>query len=206
MSAVPIVDGPSSYKGYVPTERSIIYMDAYPDPKDLADYISYLDGNDTAYLEYLSFRRDALDISAKDRLEPTFLANWSDTLAFSERSSYCSVCRGLLPWWEAKQEGRTYVEQNKDLFVVDDTCFSAGKWNYIKEGLPYQPNWIPRLPDEFTRPNFHSLADNQSLNKVLDKSTSVLAANLSFILFLFVFIFVLIRESRKSHYHCEMNV
>ncbi|KAI8088445.1 hypothetical protein BDF21DRAFT_334475 [Thamnidium elegans] len=199
MSAVPIVDGPPSYIGFIPTERSVIHMDAYPDPKDLADYINYLDNNDTAYLEYLSYRRDAIDISAKNRLEPTFLENWKDAKAFNEKSSYCSVCRGLIPWWKAKQEGTDYVEPNKDIFLVDNSCTSAGKWNYVSQGPPYLPDWIPRPRDEFTRPDFYDLPPAIS-NRVHDKSTSIFIANISFILLFFVFISALIRESRKDRY------
>ncbi|KAI8969152.1 hypothetical protein BDF20DRAFT_907899 [Mycotypha africana] len=159
-SAVPILDGPPSYEGFLPTQRSAIFMDAYPDPKDLADYINFLDKNDTAYLEYLSFRRDALDKSIKDRLDQKFIDNWSDTMAFNEKSSYCSVCRGVLPWWAykndpTKRQSNETFQEKKDVFVVDNTCAKRGKWDYIDNGPPYHPDWTPRSSDEFTRPNFY---------------------------------------------------
>jgi hypothetical protein len=184
-------------------------MDAYPDPKDLADYISYLDKNDTAYLEYLAFRRDAIDIAPKDRLQPAFISNWSDTVAHKERSSYCSVCRGLVPWWEAKlKDDATYTEPNMDRFLVDLTCQASGKWNYIVDGPPYTPDWTPRPRDEFTRPPAmlnDSLDDYETIiprpiTQNDDRSNDVLLANGSFALLFLVFIAFLYRESKKSQH------
>lgn len=205
MSAVPIVDGPPSYAGYVPSERSIIHMDAYPDPKDLADYINYLDGNDTAYLEYLSFRRDAINIPAKDRLDPAFISQWGDTIEYTKSSSYCSICRGMIPWWKARQDGETYREPNKNLFRVDDSCTSIGKWNYITQGPPYSPNWIPRMRDEFTRPDFYVDTNQSTIPNITtvevvaeDKGDVVMMVNGAFVLLYIVFILVLLRISKKS--------
>ncbi|CEP17388.1 hypothetical protein [Parasitella parasitica] len=167
LSAVPIVDGPPSYNGYIPTNRSVIYMDAYPDPKDLADYINYLHNNDTAYLQYLSFRQHAIDVAPKDRLDPEFISRWNDTIAFNQKSSYCSVCRGVLPWWAYKSDPNqtlSYHDPNEGhIFLADESCSASGKWNYISNGPPYQPDWTPRPRDEFTRPNYTS-QQTQSLN------------------------------------------
>lgn len=143
---MPIVDGPDNYEAFVPTPHSYIRMDAFPDPRDLAEYIKYLDSNDTAYLEYLSFRRDALDKPARERLTPSFIGNWSDTDVHNERSSWCSVCRGVVPWWQARH-GQLSQKQVKDLtnkderFLLDDTCHAEGKWNYAANGPPYKPDW-----------------------------------------------------------------
>ncbi|CAO3644131.1 unnamed protein product [Mucor hiemalis] len=200
MSAVPIVDGPASYTGFIPTERSVIHMDAYPDPKDLADYIDYLDKNDTAYLEYLAFRRDAINIAPKDRLEPNFIKRWSDTIAHKMRSSYCSVCRGVLPWWEAKWNKENYEESNKDLFLADTSCSAEGKWMYITSGPPYAPKWTPTPRDEFTRPNYHELQSNITNIQLIerDKTEKAIIANLAFVCLFLAFIAFLVRESKKA--------
>ncbi|KAI9469763.1 MAG: hypothetical protein EXX96DRAFT_491622 [Benjaminiella poitrasii] len=215
MSAVPIVDGPPSYDGYIPSERSVIYMDAYPDPKDLADYIRYLDNNDTAYLEYFSYRQHALDVAPKDRLEPSFISNWSDPSFHNERSSYCSVCRGILPWWNFKANNSvdSYQEEDKEnIFLVDQTCSPPGKWNYIQDNPPYTPDWTPRLPDEFTRPEIYVNAsldnnDNNSNNTIVHDDSYMnnpaLIANFFFILFYVALITFLIRKSRKDTIHRE---
>lgn len=210
MSAVPIVDGPRSYSGYIPNDRSVIYMDAYPDPKDLADYINYLDKNDTAYLEYLSFRKNALDLAPKDRLDKAFLDNWSDPSKHNKRSSYCSVCRGLLPWWSYRSDPNqngTYEDPNKDdIFLTDQSCSPGGKWRYILNGSPYNPDWTPRPRDEFTRPDYlvqddnttTTLAVEDNIETIEPKDNKVLVGNVLFGSFFFIFIAFLIKESRKQ--------
>lgn len=204
MSAVPIVDGPPSYEGYIPNNRSVIHMDAYPDPKDLADYINYLHNNDTAYLEYLSFRKHSIDIAPKDRLDKAFLDNWSDPSKHNKRSSYCSVCRGLLPWWSYKSDpnqNATYRDPNKDeLFLTDQSCAAGGKWRYILDGPPYIPDWTPRPRDEFTRPDFYDSAANMTTlpeNTENDNNTKVVMGNILFISFFIAFIAFLFRQSRR---------
>ncbi|KAI8351178.1 hypothetical protein BD560DRAFT_337409 [Blakeslea trispora] len=211
MSAVPIVDGPASYDGYIPNNRSVIYADAYPDPKDLADYINYLNHNDTAYMEYFSFRQHALDIAPKERLDPSFISNWSDPSFHLERSNYCSVCRGLLPWWSYQSNpahDEEYIDPNKDnSLLADQSCSSPGKWNYIAMGPPYHPEWEPRPRDEFTR----SVAYVSNTSVVLpsptetieQQSTSVMdnpvfIANVAFIVFFAIFVASLLRISTKQ--------
>ena len=143
-STVPIVDGPDSYEGFIPDQKSIIRMDAFPDPRDLAKYISYLDENDDAYLEHLSFRKHALDKSALDRLDASFIGNWSDSTFHNIRSSWCSVCRGILPWWKARVDPRAKPPvKDKNALLVDNSCWEGGKWNYAVEGPPYLPDWKP---------------------------------------------------------------
>lgn len=164
-SAVPIVDGPASYDGFIPTKGSVIRMDSYPDPRDLARYIDYLDKNDTAYLEHLSFRRDALDVSARDRLEASFISNWSDPEFHNKRSSWCSVCRGMLPWWQARRSGAKSSPDptpRDDRFIVDKTCMSPGKWDYAMDGPPYAPEWSPSTPD------LHLLPTNDNIKTMSD--------------------------------------
>jgi hypothetical protein len=153
-SAVPIVDGPDNYSSYIPTNRSVIHMDAYPDPRDLANYITYLDHNDTAYLEYLSFRRDAVHKSMRERLDPVFISKWSDERQLALTSDYCSICHGVLPWWRSRHDPTFAlpVDDKNDRFRVDTSCRASGKWEYILDGPPFVPKWEPRPKDEFTRP------------------------------------------------------
>lgn len=209
MSAVPIVDGPPSYEGFVPSQRSVIHMDAYPDPKDLADYINYLHNNDTAYMEYLSFRKNALDVSARKRLDSSFISNWSDPSVHNKRSSYCSVCRGVVPWWSYKndpEQTEQYQDPDKDnLVLVDQSCAGGGKWNYIDRGEPYEPSWTPRPRDEFTRPDFVEPPSQEIEEPVIEEeggflsiSRNVLWANGAFVLFFIVFVLFLVRKSKKQ--------
>jgi len=57
MSIVPIVYGGANYSAFAPP-HSLINVADYESPKQLADYLTYLDGNDTAYNEYFAWRAD----------------------------------------------------------------------------------------------------------------------------------------------------
>ncbi|CAO3672251.1 unnamed protein product [Rhizopus stolonifer] len=211
MSAVPIVDGPSSYDGYLPTNKSVVYMDAFPDPKDLADYINYLDNNDEAYLEYLSFRRDAMTVAAEDRLEPAFIKNWGDADYHNKRSDYCSICRGVLPWWRARHTpgAKPYKDKSKK-FLTDQSCQPAGKWDYIASGRPYKPDWTPRpLPGSIQPPEIQQdvqpeppvlKTEQDQVAETLKDSTHnvALLANVSFLCLVALFATLLLRRSRKK--------
>ena len=198
-STVPIIDGPISYKGFLPNDRSAIRMDAYPDPRDLADYINYLHNNDTAYLEYFAYRRDALTVAAKDRLDPTFISRWSDSIEFNSKSSWCSICRGMVPWWLARVNNKYYEEPNKKIFKVDNTCGKRNKWEYAQHGPPYRPFWTPTPKDEFTRPTVPTIEEIE-VQIAYTEDHRALIANISFVFIYALFILFLWRQSKKSNY------
>ncbi|KAI9301271.1 hypothetical protein BJ944DRAFT_169396 [Cunninghamella echinulata] len=217
-SAVPIIDGPNSYEGYLPNNRSAIRMDAYPDPRRLADYINYLNKNDTAYLEYFSFRQQ--DQPEDKRLNQRFYQEWSDWDRFNLKTIWCSVCLGVLPWQQQKDEAKKNQQQLSLSSVIenddranylrtDNSCRMDGKWKYIYLGPPYLPNWKPSLPDEFTRPwheNHQRLADysirpvSSSTVGTLDESSRMTWLIFSFYcLFFTAFMFFMLyrRKDRK---------
>ncbi|KAI9305974.1 hypothetical protein BJ944DRAFT_160744 [Cunninghamella echinulata] len=153
-SAVPIIDGPASYDGYLPNKRAAIRMDAYPDPRDLAKYIKFLDENDDAYLAYFQYRVDALIKPPMERLDATFINLWSDQGAHNYRVSWCSLCRHLATTWKSRQNPIEYNTTNaierKNRFIVDNTCMDTVKWKYATDGPPYDSyRWLPSKKDEF---------------------------------------------------------
>ncbi|KAI9497380.1 hypothetical protein BDB00DRAFT_756785 [Zychaea mexicana] len=151
-STVPIVDGPQNYEAFIPTSRAAIRMDAYPDPRELADYINYLDKNNTAYLEYFAHRRQQ-DIPLKERLNPSFYGNWSSSELYTQRVSWCGVCHGVAHWWRARHDPSYPAPNDQEEYVRTDlSCLAPGKWDYVRRGPPYIPIWKPSMPDEFTRP------------------------------------------------------
>ena len=153
-STVPILDGPKHYEAFIPTSHAAIRMDAYPDPRELADYIDYLDKNNTAYLEYFSHRMNTNnEKTLQNRLDPAFYGNWSSWELNDERASWCGVCRGVAQWWRARHDS-SYIAPNdqEEYLRTDLSCQAPGKWDYVRKGPPYIPNWKPTMPDEFTRP------------------------------------------------------
>ncbi|CAO3637186.1 unnamed protein product [Cunninghamella blakesleeana] len=154
-SAVPIIDGPASYDGFLPNKRAAIRMDAYPDPRDLAKYINFLDENDDAYLAYFQYRIDALTKPPIERLDESFIKLWSDQGAHNYRVSWCSICRHLATTWSSRKEdpisyNNTLALERNDRFIVDTTCMEDKKWKYVTLGPPYNTyTWVPSQKDEF---------------------------------------------------------
>ncbi|CAO3596159.1 unnamed protein product [Absidia cylindrospora] len=209
-STVPIVDGPINYQPYLPNNRSVIRMDAYPDPRKLADYISYLDKNDTAYLEYITPFRNQ-QVPEPQRLDLEFYDAWANRTKFDLFSVWCGVCHGVLPWWHQRYLNRTmdgFRPDQLDYLRADQSCRPEGKWSYASLGPPYLPNWRPNLPDEFTRPwhaNHRSLAPYsiRDLNTYgLDTSSRVTWMLFSFYCILFTGFmgFLLYRKRTKTSY------
>lgn len=168
LSAVPIIDGPSSYTGYLPNERSAIRMDAYPDPRELAEYIRFLDTHDDAYLAYLKHRQDALFKSPTERLDPLFVSLWSDQTAHDYRVSWCSICRHMASTWRSRHTSNYLAVDEQEApkedgrFLIDSTCMAEGKWSYATNGAPYNTySWTPTPKDEFA---YHLDDSNNSNN------------------------------------------
>ena len=58
VGSVPIYRGSARAKDWMPDNKSMISIDDFASPKDLADYIKYLDANDEAYEKYLLYKKD----------------------------------------------------------------------------------------------------------------------------------------------------
>ncbi|ORX62555.1 hypothetical protein DM01DRAFT_1330684 [Hesseltinella vesiculosa] len=186
-SSLPIVDGPQSYDGYLPTSRAAIRMDAYPDPRDLAAYINFLDADDEAYLSYFDYRRKALTEAPMERLDRSFVELWSDQGAHNYHVSWCSICRKMASTWQERQAIPAATEPPKlvesedgksvyrdGYLLVDKTCEPVGKWGYARRGPPYDGfQFTPSPRDEFAY-----AATGQSLTTddldTLEASTSVM--------------------------------
>ena len=57
VGSVPIYRGSPSVLEWMPNNHSIIVVDDFPSPKDLAEYIKQIDADDTSYLKYLDFKQ-----------------------------------------------------------------------------------------------------------------------------------------------------
>lgn len=54
---VPIVKGSPTIKDWAPSNHSMILIDDYHSPKELAQYLHYLNENDNKYAEYLEYKQ-----------------------------------------------------------------------------------------------------------------------------------------------------
>ncbi|XP_067876605.1 alpha-(1,3)-fucosyltransferase 11 isoform X2 [Heterodontus francisci] len=57
LGAVPIYHGSPVVQDWMPNQHSIILIDSFESPKDLADFINFLDQNDEEYLKYLEYKQ-----------------------------------------------------------------------------------------------------------------------------------------------------
>ena len=53
---VPVVKGSPTARDWAPSNHSIILIDDFKSPKELAEYLLYLDKNDNQYLKYLEYK------------------------------------------------------------------------------------------------------------------------------------------------------
>jgi hypothetical protein len=78
--SVPLYDGASNGKKFGPTSKSMIYAADYGTPEKLAEYLLYLDKNDTAYMEYLQWKKTG----------PT--DDWVSLIDLGNVHSNCRLC------------------------------------------------------------------------------------------------------------------
>ncbi|CAG8609406.1 16378_t:CDS:1, partial [Funneliformis mosseae] len=56
LGVVPVIWGAPNTRSYLPHPKSAIFIDDFPNVEELANYLKYLVGNETAYLEYHQWR------------------------------------------------------------------------------------------------------------------------------------------------------
>ena len=82
LGSVPIVWGLNHIEDYELTNHSIIKVSDFHSIKELGDYINYLNSNDTAYNEYLSYKK--LIIFGAEKSGKTCLSKSLEGSPFSE--------------------------------------------------------------------------------------------------------------------------
>lgn len=159
-SVLPIVDGPpEGYHGFQPNNHSVITLDAYPDPRDLATLLRRLDADEALYRTYFTYKNQLARESAAGReesgtssrpsgmpslVDPLFRQRWLNATANRDRG-WCGLCRRAALY---KQKRRERLSDAPPLFSDDDifanraipvpehvmpglACAARGKFNYI---------------------------------------------------------------------------
>lgn len=57
---IPVYKGAPNIREWLPNNTSVILVDDFKSPKDLADYLNYLASNENEYNKYLSFKRNGI--------------------------------------------------------------------------------------------------------------------------------------------------
>ncbi|XP_076459282.1 GDP-fucose protein O-fucosyltransferase 4-like [Babylonia areolata] len=93
IGVVPIYKGSPVVQDWMPNNHSVILVDDFKSPKELADFIKYLDENDDEYEKYLEFKKTAVT--------NTYLTNhlltreWSEGMKDFFRGFECHLCKQL---------------------------------------------------------------------------------------------------------------
>ncbi|KAF9208542.1 hypothetical protein BGZ59_010596 [Podila verticillata] len=127
VGTVPIVDGPKDYSRYMATNHSVIRMDSFATPEQLALWIHDLDKDDTQYQTYLDFKTKPEGTPLESFLSPKLLEAYDvDPGAWGPdaRGSSCGVCKLA----HDMAQGSYVLSPNKTI-DIDRTC-SFGKWAF----------------------------------------------------------------------------
>jgi len=111
LGVVPIVMGAPNIDDFAPTFHSIIKVNDYSGPKQLADYLHLLDKNDTLYNEYINYKYDSTLV------KPRFFYYLKN---FHYKDPWCELCYLL-------QEKRNHGRKLRP----DLTCHN--KWTILKQ-------------------------------------------------------------------------
>lgn len=99
MNIVPVVRGPPEkhYGGKTFGFKTYIHADSFDSPKSLAEYLLYLDRNNTAYLEYFEWKKEAFK-KFKSQME---LVQMDKPIEFLDKTystmeaPFCEICSKL---------------------------------------------------------------------------------------------------------------
>ena len=92
VDVIPVVRGAklNQYLDRAPSNYSFIFADAFSSPKALANYLTYLDHNKTAYEEYFSWKRELIKkLEDKETIKKSVPLKPYDFLPF------CELCEKL---------------------------------------------------------------------------------------------------------------
>jgi len=123
---IPIVRGAKEehYRKRMPLEhKSFINADSFKNPKELANYLKYLNENTTAFLEYFEWKTDLLDYEKNKNQS----INSTKTEMKDDSSPFCEIC--------AKLYNQTYLKTNNKIVRISEwfnpeiDCWDRGEKN-----------------------------------------------------------------------------
>ena len=119
VGAVPIVMGSPVAKDWMPNEKSAVFVNDFKHPKDLADFVKYLNANDDEYAQYMRYK-DPKHITNEFLLKMVeerpwrVLGEW-DKINFGHRmyaNFECHVCDRVIERQEALRAHKLAPEKN----------------------------------------------------------------------------------------------
>ena len=119
VGAVPIVMGSPAAKDWMPNAKSAVFVNDFKHPKDLADFVKYLNANDDEYAQYMRYK-DPKHITNEFLLKMVeerpwrVLGEW-DKINFGHRmyaNFECHVCDRVIERQEALRAHKLAPEKN----------------------------------------------------------------------------------------------
>ncbi|KAF8976882.1 hypothetical protein BGZ46_007887 [Entomortierella lignicola] len=135
VGAVPIVDGPKDYSKFMATNHSLIRVDDFATPEQLALHIHGFDQDDKAYLKYLDYKFIDSTTPIESFLNPKMLETFDQKpnggWGPDERGARCGLC--VLA--HDMTEGTYKFDPNKSI-GYDNSC-AFKKWAFFSWGLEF---------------------------------------------------------------------
>ena len=119
VGAVPIVLGSAVAKDWMPNKKSAIFVTDFKDPKELAQFLNYLNNNDEEYQKYLEYKNpdkitNRFLLKALEARPWRIQGEW-DKMNFGHRmyaGFECHVCDRIYERQEALRAHKLNPEQN----------------------------------------------------------------------------------------------
>ena len=155
---VPVVKGSPTSRDWAPSNHSIILIDDFKSPKELAEYLLYLDKNDEEYMKYLEYKNtgitnDRLAKAMKEREWKVTISDYSDKNMVE--SYECFVCDKVHERQRKEREGipldpivanqSHYDCKFPELSVATTSISRFGEtefWRQVAKRSEYQANAI----------------------------------------------------------------
>lgn len=113
---------------YDPGRKTYINADDFASPKDLADYLTYLDTNNTAFMEYFTWKRELNQLFV-DAIVSNFSQHQVITYETEKEHLFCDIC--------AKIHDQEYLKSNENKVV------KVSEWFRPERECWDQPLWLP---------------------------------------------------------------
>lgn len=102
IGVVPIYKGSPVVQKWMPNNHSIIMIEDFNSPKELAEFITYLDNNDEEYEKYLEFKIKG--ITNSHLINYLEKREWEEGMKDFFRGFECHLCKQLAERMEAEQK------------------------------------------------------------------------------------------------------
>ncbi|XP_041485656.1 alpha-(1,3)-fucosyltransferase 10-like [Lytechinus variegatus] len=136
LGSVPVYRGSPTVRDWLPDNNSAVVVDDYRSPKELADHLKYLDGNDEAYKKLLNFKKVGVtnphllsvmkdrEWGVNDYTQPNFIDGFE-----------CLVCNRLHENLKARREGKSetpHIASPDHYTCPRPVAFSPESYNSIQ--------------------------------------------------------------------------